>query len=133
MGLVLRHHREHQRRAGGGAPGLDGPQGTFNICLGAGNGVVKDVLALDTVADHKAAGDLGKGRMQVVPPHELDAQGIFTQAVVAVPVIAAQAVAVGGGEFLKLQHNHFLCVALSRKIEPLRNNLFVQSYLDMDE
>ena len=43
---------------------------------------VKDVLALDTVADHKAAGDLGKGRMQVVPPHELDAQGIFTQAVV---------------------------------------------------
>ena len=89
-GLVLRYHGQHQGKALLGAPALDGAQSALRVAVGAGDGVVKDVLALDAVADDKAARRLREAGVQVPTPHELDAQGVLAQAIVAGFVIPAQ-------------------------------------------
>ena len=103
--LVLRHNGQAQGQPLGGAVALDGRQRRVRVPLRAGDGIVKHRVAVDDVADDQAARRLIEGGVQVAAPHELHAQGVFAQAVVAALIVRAQVRAVFGSQFLKLQHS----------------------------
>ena len=89
--LRFRHHAEGGRRAVFHAPGVDLVQGGVRVPLvRQGNGEVEHGPMVGAVVeDHQTPVGFGKLRMPVVPPHELDAEGVLAQAVGALAVVFA--------------------------------------------
>ena len=88
--LVLRHHGDNGQLPRLQAVGFNGPQGRVHVPLRPGDGVVEVPPACVPVADHQAPRDLRPGGAEHLLPHELGAQGIFAEAVLAVLVVAPE-------------------------------------------
>ena len=112
--LRFRHYAE-----GGGnslfhAPGVDLVQGGICVALARqGNGEVEHGAVVGAVVEHhQTAVGFGKLRMPVVPPHELDAQGVLAQTVGALAIVFAEKRGVGFADRSEFQHTVFCSLSL---------------------